>query len=84
MKYVPLALLSAALVKSLVSGSYPSEATIICALALLYGGLEYLDYRKPQPINQALLDRILKLEDDVQKTNSKVTGLGVVAAFKKN
>lgn len=83
MKYVPLALLSAALVKSVISGSAPAEAFIIFSLAALYGGLEYMDYRKPKPINQQLLDRISKLEEDVQKTNSKVTGLGVVAAFKK-
>lgn len=68
-------LVSSYLIRLLITGASIGDALVIISLSSLYGLFLYLDNKKQPEANKDLKDRIIAVEEMVQKANSKVSAL---------
>lgn len=83
MKYLPSLLLSAFLVRLLITGADIGEAIVITALSCLYGGFMYLEHSKQPTPNKDIYDKISDLEDQLKGTKDKLNSVSLASSLKR-
>lgn len=59
----------------LYTGASIGDSFVLIGLSALYAGWLHLESKKDIPINKAILDRIVELEDALKITKTQVDGL---------
>lgn len=72
---VPTIALFCYLGRLLYTGASIGDSVVIIGLSSLYAGWVYLESKKEFPVNKAILDRIVELEEALKVTKTQVDGL---------
>lgn len=79
----PALILSAFLIRLLVTGASIGDSLVIIGLASLYASWSYFESKKETPVNKAILDRVVDLEEIVKSTKETVNSLKLGANLKR-
>lgn len=72
---VPTVALFCYLGRLLYTGASIGDSLVLTGLAALYAGWTYLEFKKEVPVNKAIIDRIVELEEALKVTKTQVDGL---------
>lgn len=78
---LPTLLLTSLVIKCLYSGTGLGEALALLSLSALYAGQKWLELQQQIPVNKAILDRLVEVEEQVRVAKDSLNGLKIASTY---